>query len=82
MKVLRLFLAAVIAVGVTGTLSTPTVAAQETESRIIGKVLDESGASLPGSTVTVTGTDTGVARTVVAEADGSFVVTNLQTRTV
>ncbi len=78
MKFLRLFLAAVIAVGVTATLITPMVAAQETESRIIGKVLDESGAALPGSTVTVTGADTGVARTEVAEADGSFVVTNLR----
>jgi hypothetical protein len=52
-------------------------AAQQTESRIIGKVLDQSSAALPGVTVTVTSADTGAVRTAVTEADGSYAVTNL-----
>ena len=36
--------------------------AQQTESRIIGKVLDSSKAALPGVTVTVTSKDTGATR--------------------
>ena len=34
-------------------------AAQQTESRIVGKVLDQSKAALPGVTVTATSKDTG-----------------------
>jgi outer membrane receptor protein involved in Fe transport len=52
-------------------------AAQQTESRIVGKVSDESGAALPGVTVNVTSSETGAARTAVTEADGSYIVTNL-----
>lgn len=54
-----------------------TAAAQQTESRIVGKVLDQSSAALPGVTVTVTSADTGAVRTAVTEADGSYAVTNL-----
>jgi Carboxypeptidase regulatory-like domain/TonB dependent receptor len=51
--------------------------AQQTESRIIGKVLDSSKATLPGVTVTVTAKDTGGTREAVTDSDGSFAVTNL-----
>ena len=51
--------------------------AQQTESRLIGKVLDSSKAALPGVTVTVTSKDTGATREVVTDADGSYAVTNL-----
>ncbi|MGE3176892.1 MAG: carboxypeptidase regulatory-like domain-containing protein, partial [Vicinamibacterales bacterium] len=51
--------------------------AQQTESRIIGKVVDQSEAALPGVTVNVLSKATGAVRTVVTEGDGSFVVTNL-----
>ena len=44
-----------------------------------GTVKDESGAVLPGVTVTVTQTDTGFTRTVVTEGGGSFVIPNLPT---
>ena len=51
--------------------------AQQTESRIIGYVLDSSKGALPGATVTVTSKQTGAVRTTVAEGDGGFVITNL-----
>ena len=51
--------------------------AQQTESRIVGKVLDQSGAALPGVTVTVTAQQTGAVRTAITEGDGTYTVTNL-----
>lgn len=51
--------------------------AQQTESRIIGKVLDPSRAALPGATVTVTSARTGAERTAVTASDGAFSITNL-----
>jgi hypothetical protein len=54
-----------------------TAIAQQTESRIIGKVLDQSKAALPGATVTVTSSSTGAERTAVTDTEGSFAVTNL-----
>ena len=51
--------------------------AQQTESRVIGKVLDQSKAALPGVTVTVTSKSTGAVRPAVTDGDGSFAVTNL-----
>ena len=59
-------------------LSLPASAlAQQTESRITGRVLDDSKASMPGTTVTVTSRQTGSVRTTVVDADGTFAVTNL-----
>ena len=52
-------------------------AAQQTESRVVGKLVDDSRAALPGVTVTVTSTQTGAVRTVVSADDGSYAVTNL-----
>ncbi len=51
--------------------------AQQTESRIQGRILDQSGAALPGVTVTVTSKDTGAERVEVSDGEGSFTVTNL-----
>lgn len=51
--------------------------AQQTESRIVGKVLDQSGAALPGVTVNVTSKETGAVRTTVSQGDGAYSVTNL-----
>ena len=53
------------------------VAAQQTESRIVGRVTDASGAVLPGATVTITSRQTGSVRSAVTDADGRYVVTNL-----
>jgi hypothetical protein len=44
-----------------------------------GVVRDESGAVLPGVTVTATQTDTGFTRTVVTDGNGSYVMPNLPT---
>lgn len=52
-------------------------AAQQTESRLIGRILDQSGAAVPGATVTILSRDTGALRTDVTGADGTFTITNL-----
>src|SRR5213593_3154322 len=44
-----------------------------------GRVTDESGAVLPGVTVTATQTDTGFVRTVVTEGNGTYSMPNLPT---
>jgi hypothetical protein len=53
------------------------VAAQQTESRIVGKITDASGAVLPGVSVTITSRQTGAVRSAVTDVEGRFVVTNL-----
>ncbi|HEX2462865.1 MAG TPA: carboxypeptidase-like regulatory domain-containing protein, partial [Vicinamibacterales bacterium] len=42
-----------------------------------GRVTDQSGAVLPGVTVTVTQTETGFTRSVVTDGDGTYVIPNL-----
>jgi hypothetical protein len=59
-------------------LTASSVAAQAT-AQLSGTVRDESGAVLPGVTVTVTQTDTGFARTVVTDESGSYAMPNLPT---
>jgi len=46
-------------------------------AQISGTVKDESGGVLPGADVTATQTDTGVTRSVVTDADGAYVLSNL-----
>src|SRR6187399_2867486 len=46
-------------------------------AQLNGRVTDESGAILPGVTVTATQTDTGFTRTVVTDDTGNFVMPNL-----
>jgi outer membrane receptor protein involved in Fe transport len=53
------------------------VRAQQIEARVIGKVLDQSQAVLPGVTVNVTSVQTGAVRTVATGPDGTYTVTNL-----
>ena len=60
-----------------GRASAPLRSAQQTESRISARVLDQSGAALPGVTVTVTSKETGAIRTDVTEAKARYTVTNL-----
>ena len=57
-------------------LPLPAVA-QQTESRIAGRVLDSSRAAIPGATVTVTSKQTGAVRTAVTGDEGTYAVTNL-----
>jgi hypothetical protein len=51
--------------------------AQQGQSSIQGRVLDASGASLPGVTILVTHEGSGVFRNVVSGADGSYFMTGL-----
>lgn len=53
------------------------VASAQSTAQISGTVRDQSGAVLPGVDVTVTQTDTGLTRSVVSDADGSYTLTNL-----
>ena len=46
--------------------------------QIVGSVRDQSGAVVPGATVTVTETGTGLARNMTAGSDGAFVFPNLR----
>src|SRR5436190_7163401 len=48
-------------------------------AQLNGRVTDESGAVLPGVTVTAIQTDTTFTRTVVTDATGNYVLTNLPT---
>ena len=60
-------------------LLTSTSAWAQATAELNGRVTDESGGVLPGVTVTVTQTDTGFTRSVVTEANGLYVMSNLPT---
>ena len=60
-------------------LSGAVVSAQLSTAQLSGRVTDESGAVLPGVTVTATQTATGLTRSIVTDADGTYVLTNLPT---
>src|SRR5262245_41420706 len=51
--------------------------AQSASGSIQGTVKDETGAVLPGATVTITNTDTAHARTLATDAGGRFVAPDL-----
>lgn len=55
-----------------------TLAAQGAVAELRGRVVDESGAALPGATLTLTHTETGTVRTTVSSETGAFVVPALQ----
>jgi len=69
-------LRASLAVGVTLILSATSAWAQATAS-ISGTARDESGAVLPGVTITVTQTETGLTRTTASNETGSYSLPNL-----
>jgi Carboxypeptidase regulatory-like domain/TonB dependent receptor-like, beta-barrel len=67
-------------VGVLTLLLTTTSAwAQLSTAQLSGRITDESGAVLPGVTVTATQTDTGLTRSVTTDASGTYVLPNLPT---
>ena len=76
MKTLSNILSRALIVLLAGGIASAAVA-QQTESRIVGRVVDQSGAVLPGVTVTVTSAQTGAVRSVVSDAEGTYAVTNL-----
>jgi hypothetical protein len=54
-----------------GSLAVPAVA-QQTTGTIIGRVLDQSSAAMPGVTVTAVHTETGFTRTAVTDTSGDY----------
>src|SRR5688572_18764934 len=60
-------------------LLAPGLASAQATAELAGRVADESGAVLPGVTVTATQTDTGFTRTVVTDDTGAWVMPNLPT---
>ena len=74
-RLLRVFSCVAISVLLSGVV----VSAQLSTAQLSGRVADESGAVLPGVTVTATQTDTGLTRSVVTDADGTYVLPNLPT---
>jgi carboxypeptidase family protein len=60
-------------------LITTSASAQLSTAQLSGRVTDESGAVLPGVTVTATQTDTGLTRSVTTDASGTYVLPNLPT---
>ena len=70
----------VFAVLVFSALSCGLVWAQGGTAQISGTVKDQTGAVLPGVEVTATQTATGIARNVVTNETGSFVLPNLAGR--
>src|SRR4051812_23455842 len=60
------------------TLTWATPALAQTEGRFTGTVLDPSGAAVPNASVVVKNDKTGEERTVVANAEGRYVVVNLK----
>ena len=71
------FLRSILLFALLGTIAASPAAAQQTESRISGKILDQSKGALPGVTVTVTSKATGAVRTDITDGEGSYTVTNL-----
>lgn len=58
------------------TLSVP-ILSQTTTGRILGGVIDQTGAAIAGATVTVTDPQRGITRTVNTDDSGEYVVSNL-----
>lgn len=58
-------------------LIAPVVAAQSTAAKVLGTVRDESGAVLPGVTVTATNAETRLARTTTTDGSGRYSLSGL-----
>src|SRR5213594_1833671 len=65
------------AAGLLSLLLTTTAAWAQSTAQLSGRVTDESGAVLPGATVTATQTATGFVRSDVTDANGAYVLSNL-----
>ena len=60
-------------------IASAVASAQLSTARLNGRVTDQSGAVLPGVTVTMTQANTGFTRTDVTDGDGAYVMPNLPT---
>lgn len=74
---MRTYAARVTLALVLGVLLAVPAAAQTFRGSILGTVVDNSGAVVPGATVTAKNTSTGVTRTTTTDADGSFSISEL-----
>src|SRR5258705_8473670 len=74
----RLIVKGLWALAVALVLALPQVASAQGDARFSGAVLDQTGAFVPGATVTVKNQRTGEVRTAVTSADGRYVVANLR----
>jgi hypothetical protein len=61
------------------TLLPRSLAAQAVTGTILGAITDASGAVMPGATVTLTNTGTGLVRVVTTDSDGEYTVPSLPT---
>lgn len=59
-------------------ISVITITAQSTTGKLIGTIVDPSGAVIPGASVSVTDKQTGKAKTVTASGDGTFEISQLE----
>ena len=55
----------------------PSLSAQNVYASITGTVTDESGAVIPGATISVVNTDTGLSRVVPADERGDYLLAQL-----
>jgi len=60
-------------------LAAMPASAQLATAELNGRVTDSSGAVLPGATVNVTQTATGLVRTAVTDGNGAYLLSNLPT---
>jgi len=67
-----------ITAAVVALLLVPVVALAQATGQMSGTVTDTSGGVLPGVTIEVTNSATGIARTAVTGADGTYMVPLLQ----
>lgn len=74
-RILTILLALLLALGTTSLM------AQTTTSTLEGQVVDQGGNIIPGASLIVTNTQTGLARTVESDGSGHFVVRGLQPST-
>ena len=58
-------------------LSSSPASAQQTLGSVNGTVLDQTGAAVPGASVTVTASDIGLARTTTTQSSGFYQIFNL-----
>ena len=76
---MRAFLRALLVGVLVLVLASVTSWAQLSTAQLSGRVTDESGAVLPGVTVTATQTDTGLTRSLTTDENGMYVLPNLPT---
>jgi hypothetical protein len=75
----RVFRCAVVALALLTWLSPPPASAQAVTGTILGTVSDSSGGIVPGATVTLTHTRTGLGRTAISDAKGEYTAPQIPT---